>query len=139
MRPPHPVPVYATIFTSSRLGTRPSSAVASNESGYEWSGREGVRRPLLLEKWARGAMEESFWQYPWVEEKGQRQVWDVEYRGKINKKDTGERLGLGGEMGCHRCKHLLWVSWVPYMMPAIPICAARRRRSSVLAAGWRGE
>lgn len=40
VRPPRPVPVNDTAFTSTRLGARTSSVVASNESGYEWSGRE---------------------------------------------------------------------------------------------------
>ena len=37
---PRPVPVNDTTLTSTRLGARAFLVVASNESGYEWSGRE---------------------------------------------------------------------------------------------------
>ena len=38
---PSPVPVKATTLTSTELGARASLVLASNESGYEWSGTKG--------------------------------------------------------------------------------------------------
>ena len=38
---PSPVPVKATTLTSTGLGARASLVLASNESGYEWSGTKG--------------------------------------------------------------------------------------------------
>lgn len=105
VRPPRPVPVNDTTFTSTRLGARSSSVVASNESGYEWSGRERgkgcLSHPLFPLRGnglgvCLGGDGGVIWPYHGLEKRERAYSGAWGYRSEIKKKKrgTGERVRL---------------------------------------------